>query len=213
MYHFVPKETTAKTESPANSGRANPETCTNNKMCKRPVPAHSTKYLYSAAEQKSSCSVKHGDSKKPVVHSQPSRVVKQTEDQRSQKEKKPEERTSLSSVAKSVSKQKAKSVCRPPGSVGMSHIQPSPTEPLRRQQQQQQQQPSQPKLGTSSTSSSVPLSNDKAKAKAKANTVLGSGVKDYLFPFSMMEIESVEYYDGVSLVCCTIIAKMEGLHF
>lgn len=210
MYHFVPKETTAKTESPANSGRANPETCTNNKMCKRPVPAHSTKYLYSAAEQKSSCSVKHGDSKKPVVHSQPSRVVKQTEDQRSQKEKKSEERASLSSVAKSVSKQKEKSVCRPPGSVGMSHIQPSPTEPLRRRQQQQQQ-PSQPKLGTSSTSSSVPLPND--KAKAKANTVLGSGVKDYLFPFSMMEIESVEYYDGVSLVCCTIIAKMEGLHF
>lgn len=154
--------------------------------------------------------MKHGDSKKPVVHSQPSRVVKQTEDQRSQKEKKSEERASLSSVAKSVSKQKEKSVCRPPGSVGMSHIQPSPTEPLRRRQQQQQQ-PSQPKLGTSSTSSSVPLPND--KAKAKANTVLGSGVKDYLFPFSMMEIESVEYYDGVSLVCCTIIAKMEGLHF
>ena len=45
-------------------------------MRKQPVTAHSTKYPNSAAEQKSSCPVKHGDSKKPVGNSQPKQVVK-----------------------------------------------------------------------------------------------------------------------------------------
>ena len=194
MYHVLPKETTVKIERLANSGHSASETCTNRTIRKQPVTAHSTKYPHSAAEQKSSCPVKHGDSKKSVGHSQPKQAaVKPTEDRRSQKERSPEERAVLPPISKPANKQKPKSACRPPGSVGMSRSHPSPNETLQRPSQ-----PSQPKLGTTAKRANFP---GNLSGKAKAKTVIGLGVKDYPFPFQLQEIESVEYYDGVLLVC------------
>lgn len=196
MYHVFPKEATVKIERLANSGHSTPETCTNRTMRKQPVTAHSTKYPSSAAEQKSSCPVKHGDSKKPVGNSQPKQVVKPAEDRRPAKERSPEERAALPPFSKPANQQKPKSVCRPPGSVGMSRSHPSPNEAL--QQKSQRSQQSQYKVGTTAKRAALPVN---LSGKAQPKTVLGSGVKDYPFPFQMQEIESVEYYDGVLLVC------------
>lgn len=194
MYHVVPKETTAKTESLPISGRLASEACTNRKMCKQPVTAHSTKYPSSAAEQNSSsCPVKHCDSKKPVEHPQPKQAVKHAEDRRSQKERSSEERSAVPPTSKPADKQKPKSVCRPPGSAGMSRRQPSLNEAPQPQQSPQSQQ----KTGTWEQRGNLLVLSGKAKTK----TLIGSGVKDYPFPFQIEEIESVEYYDGVFSVC------------
>lgn len=208
MYHVFPKEATVRIERLANSGHSAPETCTNRTMRKQPVTAHSTKYPNSAAEQKSSCPVKHGDSKKPVGNSQPKQVVKPAEDRRPQKERSPEERAALPSFSKPANQQKPKSVCRPPGSVGMSRSRPSPNEALRQPSQKSQQ--SQHKVGTTAKRATLPVN---LSGKAQPKTVIGSGIKDYPFPFQMQEIESVEYYDGVLLVCFGNMGNYSGMDY
>ena len=214
MYHVFPKEATVRIERLANSGHSAPETCTNRTMRKQPVTAHSTKYPNSAAEQKSSCPVKHGDSKKPVENSQPKQVVKPAEDRRPAKERSPEERAALLSFSKPANQQKPKSVCRPPGSVGMSRSRPSPNEALRQQSQQSQKsqksQKSQHKVGTTAKRAILPVN---LSGKAQPKTVIGSGIKDYPFPFQMQEIESVEYYDGVLLVCFGNKGNYNGMDY
>ena len=211
MYHVFPKEATVRIERLANSGHSAPETCTNRTMRKQPVTAHSTKYPNSAAEQKSSCPVKHGDSKKPVGNSQPKQVVKPAEDRRPAKERSPEERAALPSFSKPANQQKPKSVCRPPGSVGMSRSRPSPNEALRQQSQQSQKsQKSQHKVGTTAKRATLPVN---LSGKAQPKTVIGSGIKDYPFPFQMQEIESVEYYDGVLLVCFGNKGNYNGMDY
>lgn len=205
MYHVFPKEATVKIERLANSGHSAPETCTNRTMRKQPVTAHSTKYPNSAAEQKSSCPVRHGDSKKPVGNSQPKQVVKPAEDRRPAKERSPEERAALPPFSKPANQQKPKSVCRPPGSVGMSRSHPSPNEVLR-----QPSQPSQHKVGTTAKRATLPVN---LSGKAQSKTVIGSGIKDYPFPFQMQEIESVEYYDGVLLVCFGNRGNYSGMDY
>lgn len=208
MYHVFPKEATVRIERLANSGHSAPETCTNRTMRKQPVTAHSTKYPNSAAEQKSSCPVKHGDSKKPVGNSQPKQVVKPAEDRRPAKERSPEERAALPSFSKPANQQKPKSVCRPPGSVGMSRSRPSPNEALR--QPSQPSQKSQHKVGTTAKRAILPVN---LSGKAQSKTVIGSGIKDYPFPFQMQEIESVEYYDGVLLVCFGNMGNYSGMDY
>lgn len=214
MYHVFPKEATVRIERLANSGHSAPETCTNRTMRNQPVTAHSTKYPNSAAEQKSSCPVKHGDSKKPVGNSQPKQVVKPAEDRRPAKERSPEERAALPSFSKPANQQKPKSVCRPPGSVGMSRSRPSPNEALRQQSQQSQKsqksQKSQHKVGTTAKRAILPVN---LSGKAQPKTVIGSGIKDYPFPFQMQEIESVEYYDGVLLVCFGNKGNYNGMDY
>lgn len=75
----------------------------------------------------------------------------------------------------------------------MSRSHASPNESL-----QQKSQQSQRKVGTTAKRATIPVH---LSGKAQPKTVIGSGVKDYPFPFQMQEIESVEYYDGVLLVC------------